>query len=177
MIIPVILIWGCWRKNAIVWDATCLLLASMLWNAALKTIFNIPLPAELGIDGLAFPSGHMQSSVVFYGWIALKTPHRWLQVMIGLGLVGIGQSLVHFGYHRYVDIAGAVFFGTMILIGHQFVQKIQKSNIQQNNFIILGGFSALAYLFNLAFSSKKLWTTIVFAILGGILWYKNQNTH
>jgi undecaprenyl-diphosphatase len=39
----------------------------MLFNFALKIIFQVPLPAHIGKQGFAFPSGHMQSSVVLYG--------------------------------------------------------------------------------------------------------------
>ncbi|WP_155114726.1 phosphatase PAP2 family protein [Rickettsia rickettsii] len=35
----------------------------------LKYIFEITLNPALNIKGFAFPSGHMSSGVVFYGWL------------------------------------------------------------------------------------------------------------
>ena len=152
-------------------DATCLLLMSMLLNTALKSIFNIPLPA--GLNGLAFPSGHMQSAVVFYGWIAYRCPQKWVRAAVSIVLVGLGQALVHFGYHRYVDIAGALFFGLIALYGYCGIQAIQRHQKNKHLPILFLLCAGLFYFFDLTFSLKKIESTKVFLVLLGILWHKN----
>ncbi|KJV80428.1 putative membrane protein [Rickettsia hoogstraalii str. RCCE3] len=49
-------------------QAICVLLFTTILNILLKYTFEIPLNPALNIKGFAFPSGHMSSGVVFYGW-------------------------------------------------------------------------------------------------------------
>ena len=46
-----------------------LLLFTMIFYTFLKSIFQIPLAEHLNKTGYAFTSGHMQSAIVFYGWL------------------------------------------------------------------------------------------------------------
>jgi membrane-associated phospholipid phosphatase len=50
---------------------TFLLLFTMILSATLKLVFAVPYSPELvqklGKEGFSFPSGHMQSTIVFYG--------------------------------------------------------------------------------------------------------------
>lgn len=106
-------------KRWLCYHATCLVLFSMLVNVALKSTFQIPLSPSLNVSGFAFPSGHMQFATVFYGWLALQTKHRSLQALaIGI-LTGVGASLVHFGYHSWFDVFGALFFGGILIVCYQ----------------------------------------------------------
>ncbi|WP_342279041.1 phosphatase PAP2 family protein [Candidatus Tisiphia endosymbiont of Myopa tessellatipennis] len=98
----------------------------MLFNFALKIIFQVPLSAHIGKQGFAFPSGHMQSSVVLYGWLMTKTQSRICKILITGLLFGIGMSLVYFGYHNYFDILGAIFFGSLLIAFYTFLASTKK---------------------------------------------------
>lgn len=80
-------------------------------NVALKGTFKMPLSADLLKVGYAFPSGHMQFSTVFYGWIALMMPYWSIRILIFLLLTSIGFGLVHFDYHTLFDVVGGLTFG------------------------------------------------------------------
>jgi len=116
IIIPLVIIGYIWLDRKVFFHGICLLLTSMLLNLALKSSFRIPLSPALGKEGFAFPSGHMQSSLVFYGWLFKSTNQFLIKIGITVLLIGIGVGLLYFGYHGYLDIFGALFFG-LLLIG------------------------------------------------------------
>jgi hypothetical protein len=101
--------------------ATYLVLLSILINVALKVTFQIPLPPSLGKQWFAFPSGHMQMAVVFYGWFMANCSNRILKALLLLLMMGIGWSLIHFSYHTLYDVLGGVFFAWTILVLYQFI--------------------------------------------------------
>lgn len=102
-------------KRAIFLDLIFLLLFTLILNKVLKAAFHVPLPPALGMDGFAFPSGHMQISSIFYGGLALHLGSwRW-RVPLGILLAGIGWSLTYFGYHYWIDVWGALFFASLTL--------------------------------------------------------------
>jgi undecaprenyl-diphosphatase len=98
----------------------------MLFNFALKITFQIPLSPHLGKEGFAFPSGHMQSCVVLYGWLIINTRKALYKVLLASLLSGVGLSLVYCGYHNYFDILGAMFFGSLLLLGYSYFINEQK---------------------------------------------------
>ena len=83
--------------------------------------FQVPLSPALHKVGFAFPSGHMQLATVLYGWLGLHIQNRSLQSLILVLLTGIGFGLVHFGYHTWFDVWGAVFFAGLILSFYQIL--------------------------------------------------------
>lgn len=104
------------RKKENTWIiAVYILLFTMIFNALLKSIFMVHRNPNLHGDGLAFPSGHMNASVVFYGWLALAYEDWILRGLIVLLLIGIGFGLVQQGYHHVPDILGALAFGGLTL--------------------------------------------------------------
>jgi hypothetical protein len=96
-----------------------LLMFTIILNVLLKSFFGIPFSPELvqrlGKDGFLFPSGHMQSSVVFYGWFLMYYSYLWLRAILLLVIVGIGFALVYEGYHSIYDVVGALFFGIVTI--------------------------------------------------------------
>jgi len=120
-IVPFIILGYIWVDKNNFYHATCLLLLSMLFNYALKITFAIPLNPALGKIGFAFPSGHMQQAVIFFGWLALNVGHKKIHGLTILLLLGIGLSLIHFGYHNYYDILGSIFFGLLSIMGYRFM--------------------------------------------------------
>ncbi len=84
-------------------------------NVALKGTFKIPLAASLHKVGYAFPSGHMQLATVFYCWLASLIASRPGRSLIMVLLIGIGASLIHFGYHNLYDVIGGFVSGILLI--------------------------------------------------------------
>lgn len=145
IIVPLIIIGFLTQKNGItkksekgstVWGNACLLiLFTMIFNALLKSLFLVPLNPALGKEGFAFPSGHMQVSVVFYGWLFWAYPYWGLRGVILLILSGVGYGLIQQGYHTITDIVGAVIVGVVTLYG---VAKITSFSFIQKKSARLG---------------------------------------
>ena len=95
----------------------------MIINPALKITFKILLGTPMEQVFFVFPSGHMQASVVFYGYLWLKTQNLFLRILILFILTGIALSLVHLEYHDYFDVIGGIFFGAIILWLYSLIPK------------------------------------------------------
>jgi hypothetical protein len=143
VILPLIILGYIWLNQKNFYNAICLLLISMLFNYALKVTFKIPLAPTLGKTGFAFPSGHMQSAVVLYGWLITKIKQPIVKILIILLLIGVGLSLVYFGYHNYLDILGAIFFGILLI----FIYNILLNNINKYLYYLILSFSSILMLY------------------------------
>ena len=140
LIIPFLIIGFLLEKNGIIkntyqsaaiWQYACLLiLFTMIFNTFLKSLFLVPLNPSIGKEGFAFPSGHMQVSVAFYGWLLWVYPYWTIRSFILLILAGIGYGLIQQGYHNFSDVAAASAVGALTVYG--FVKIIQLPFIQKN---------------------------------------------
>ena len=106
----------CDRK--ILFYASCMMYISILLNFILKHTFCIPLTETLIHDGFAFPSGHTQSCMAFYGWIYLSIKKE-AHIMSTLGLIlilfFISIGMIYFGYHDLPDIIAAIITGWILI--------------------------------------------------------------
>lgn len=102
--------------------ALFLLLFSMIFNAFLKSLFQVPLSSEIG-TGFAFPSGHMQNSAVLWGWLSLEVKRKSFSALSVILLCGIAFGLIQQGYHSLVDILGALVFATLLIILYPLLLK------------------------------------------------------
>ena len=80
--------------------AIFLLLFTMIFSAFLKSIFQIPLAEHLNKTGYAFPSGHMQTAIVFYGWLFIAHKNTLVRSLVSIILLGIGFALIQQKYHN-----------------------------------------------------------------------------
>ena len=126
VIIPVVILGYICLNKTVFSNAIKLTLLSMLFSYALKVTFQIPLAESTGLKGFAFPSGHMQSSVVLYGYLLVHSRSLVFRFLMSVLLVGIGMSLVYCGYHCYVDVFGAVFFGSLLIAAYEFLRRKEK---------------------------------------------------
>ena len=126
-IIPITLVGFMWTDRDTFYHAICLLFVGMLINVALKGTFKIPLSPALGMPGFAFPSGHMQASTVFYGWLAYRTPKTWFRGLCVVVLLSIAWAIYYCGYHNLVDLLGALGVAMLILYGYVELLRRQKS--------------------------------------------------
>lgn len=104
-----------------------LILLSMIVNSFLKCLFQVPLKPHLGKPGwYAFPSGHMQLAVVFYGrlWWAFRKS-KWAYGLLIL-LMGMGWAMVWKSYHDTKDVLGGIVVGVTLVGGYDVFIKHMK---------------------------------------------------
>ena len=113
------------KRGPMVWENACLLiLFTMIFNTFLKSLFLVPLNPSIGKEGFAFPSGHMQVSVVFYGWVFWIYANRSIRGLILLILAGVGWSLIQQGYHTLEDVVTAAVVGSLTVYGFMKVSQL-----------------------------------------------------
>lgn len=130
VIVPLVLA-SCFSKHRdSLLRAFMILMLGLIINGNLKLFFGIPLPQHL--QGFAFPSGHMQSAVVFWGWLIYEYYTPSLLVLGSFLLAGEGYWLTYFGYHSAIDVVGAVIVGLLVLLCYGFILR-RYSFISQKN--------------------------------------------
>jgi membrane-associated phospholipid phosphatase len=98
-------------------------LASVYINSLLKDIFATtrPDPADVRVlygqsgGGYAFPSGHSQGSVTFWGVIAWELKKAWFWVLAVFLMIAVGISRLYLGVHWPIDVLGGWLIGAVIL--------------------------------------------------------------
>lgn len=110
-----------------------LLLFGIAINVFLKNVFQVPLNPDLHKDWLAFPSGHTQITVTFYGYLAYHYRNLFLSLIVGLICIGESLSLVHFHYHNWFDILGG-FITAVVWIA--LFEGIRKSSLFRDRFYL-----------------------------------------
>lgn len=123
VLLPLIIIGYIWLDKRVFFHATSILLLGMLVNGALKYTFRIPLSPSIGKTGFAFPSGHMQTSVTFYGWLFNATNQRTIKAAILIVLFGIALGLIHFNYHDIVDVLGGIACAVLLISLYKYLLK------------------------------------------------------
>ncbi|HLN60441.1 MAG TPA: phosphatase PAP2 family protein [Symbiobacteriaceae bacterium] len=92
-------------------------------NDVLKNLFNTARPLASDVRVLrpepsgAFPSGHSQNPLLFWGTIALEVNRRWLTAVVAVVVVLIGISRLYIGVHWPLDILGGWTLGALMLWG------------------------------------------------------------
>jgi membrane-associated phospholipid phosphatase len=99
-----------------------LLLLSVWLNDTIKYIFNIPRPAGAGIrapmpeTNPSFPSGHAQSAVTNWGYLAVRFRNGMVRALAVLLILGISLSRLVLGVHFPQDILGGWIIGLILLV-------------------------------------------------------------
>lgn len=133
--VPFILCGWVTVHRRIFYQATCLLVMSILINFSLKCTFQVPLLSHLHKVGFAFPSGHMQSVIVLYGWLAAHFNYV-AKGMVTIIWIGTAWSLHYFGYHDYIDLIGGFCVGIGCLIFYHTASLYGKEKISGYLFLI-----------------------------------------
>ncbi|MBI5567984.1 MAG: phosphatase PAP2 family protein [Chloroflexi bacterium] len=93
-------------------------------NGLLKWAFHLPRPYWIDPNVRALsteisyglPSGHAQSSLTAYGYVAASLKKRWLWAVAAGLVLGVAVSRVYLGVHFSIDILGGWFTGAIVLI-------------------------------------------------------------
>ena len=101
-----------------------LFLLSSCTNAAAKQLAGQPRPFEYDpvvqrlwpAGGRGFPSGHTQSAVVIWGYLASQFRKTWFWVVAGALIVLIPLSRVYLGVHFPTDLLGGYLLGAALLV-------------------------------------------------------------
>lgn len=101
-----------------------LFLLSSSVNALAKEFAGQPRPFQYdpvvqklwNAGGGGFPSGHTQSAVVIWGYLASQSRRAWLWVAAGLLVVLIPLSRVYLGVHFPTDLLGGYVIGVGLLL-------------------------------------------------------------
>jgi membrane-associated phospholipid phosphatase len=100
-----------------------LFLFSAYSNAALKDLFRHPRPFEydprvLKLDwvpadelGYGFPSGHSQSAITVWGYLAAWIRRRWMWALAATTVILIAFSRMYLGVHFPTDVIGGLLIG------------------------------------------------------------------
>jgi len=116
------------------------------FNAYLKFIFKVPLDNSLNNHcWWAFPSGHMQYGIVFWGmiWINNKYNQRLLSLLILL-IFGSGAAMYYSNYHTVFEMLGAIPAAAIILLIYNYIS--QKTDLRTNPLLKLNIISIIFQL-------------------------------
>lgn len=96
-----------------------------LWsNDVLKALFVTPRPDPMEVRVLmaettggttAFPSGHAQTPLIFWGAVAHHLRRPWFTWAAGILVFLIGLSRLYLGLHWPLDVMGGWFIGGVVL--------------------------------------------------------------
>lgn len=94
-------------------------------NAVVKTLAAQPRPPDYApgrvktlweASGYGFPSGHTQSAVVVWGYLASQVRRRWLWALAAVMVLFIPLSRIYLGVHFPHDVLGGYLIGLALLV-------------------------------------------------------------
>ncbi|MCS7282438.1 MAG: phosphatase PAP2 family protein [Anaerolineae bacterium] len=94
-------------------------------NALAKTLVALPRPADYApgrvrtlweASGYGFPSGHTQSAVVVWGYLASQFRRWWLWALAAVLMLFIPLSRIYLGVHFPHDVLGGYLIGFALLL-------------------------------------------------------------
>jgi len=142
---------------------TVLFLFSAYVNAVAKVLANQPRPFQYDsrvrslwdATGGGLPSGHTQSAVVVWGYLASRFRRTWLWVIAGLLIVLIPVSRVYLGVHFPTDLLGGYLIGAALLFLYVWLEPEVETWLEEKGLVWqLGAALALPALLILLFPTK-----------------------
>jgi|GEM_PF-1140393 len=97
---------------------------SIILNTYLKDLFQIPLnPDVFTTPGWAFPSGHTQALANVLIYICWHYRNVWLWLASLICFTVSTCSIVHFGYHNWIDILGGLAVAAFVVSSFILVRR------------------------------------------------------
>jgi len=100
-------------------------LLSTYVNNGLKYLIAHPRPPDLdpavrlaSAEGYGLPSGHAQSAVIVWGYLASAFRKTWLWIVALLLILLIGFSRIYLGVHFPTDVLGGWIVGVVFLLAY-----------------------------------------------------------
>jgi membrane-associated phospholipid phosphatase len=126
------IVYWCFHKKGAVFFAYLILFSAYV-NYFFKMLFNMdrPPPAYRIIDKTdishGFPSGHAQSSTVFWTWSALRVRSKVLYFLSPFLIFMISLSRIYLGVHYPGDVIGGVMIGLVFTLVVFFTHPLIES--------------------------------------------------
>lgn len=116
-----------------------LYLVSVYLNSVAKIFAAQPRPFEYDervrviapATGGGLPSGHAQSTVVVWGYLAAKFRRTWLWVVAALLIVFVSLSRVYLGVHFPTDVLGGCLLGALLLLGYLWLEPRAEALLEK----------------------------------------------
>ncbi|MFN8912590.1 MAG: hypothetical protein ACK5V4_07465 [Alphaproteobacteria bacterium] len=120
----------CVDKNVVV-NTLISSMLSIFINQYLKSIWQVPMDPSLHKIGWAFPSGHTQLNIVFWGSLLWQIRSKLLVAWVILLLHSSYFAMVDAKYHTWYDIWGGIIAGVCVLllfvVWHRYFRDYRKS--------------------------------------------------
>jgi membrane-associated phospholipid phosphatase len=124
---------------------TALFILSLYLNNAAKVLGNQPRPFEydtrvrmlFATEGRGFPSGHTQSAVVIWGYLATQLKRRWATALAALLMGLIPLSRIYLGLHFPTDLLGGYVLGAIVLLLYLWLQPTVEARLAEMRFAAL----------------------------------------
>ena len=103
-------------------------------NSVMKLILDQPRPFNIDMRvkkivaaaGSGLPSGHTQSALVFWTYLAVCFKRKWLWILAGVMIIFVPMSRVYLGVHFPTDLFGGYILGIIVLL---LFMKVEQSVI------------------------------------------------
>jgi uncharacterized membrane protein YuzA (DUF378 family) len=120
----------------------------------------MPLPPPL--EGWGFPSGHMHTAFVFWGWLAYEYHKVWYYEVTFFLLCMIGYGILYHGYHYPIDILGAVGFGSISIFLYALLQRLSyfREKFYRIGYLLIGLSTVIIFLLGLDFIKPHQWQAL-----------------
>lgn len=127
----------CWRTLAY-WLTAVGFAQALVWILKITLERARPVAMYDGADRFSFPSGHVASSIVLYGFLAFlltrekEAAFRWIITLLATGLVGlIGFSRLYLGAHWLSDVLASLGLGTgwVALLSIAYLQHVRTERL------------------------------------------------
>ncbi|MGL4739018.1 MAG: phosphatase PAP2 family protein [Cellulosilyticaceae bacterium] len=134
-----ILYWCVDKKKGVKLGWTVLL--SGVVNGAIKNIFKMPRPFQVGVvspirvetaTGYSFPSGHTQTATSFWGALMMMVKTRNMVILGSIMIVLTAFSRVYLGVHWPIDVIGGIITGIGCVIIADRLMDEQKGITPQH---------------------------------------------
>lgn len=148
-----------------------LFMCSSWLNATTKDLLNQPRPYMLDesvkigtTGGPGIPSGHAQSSIVFWGYLAMWAGKRWFSIFSVAVIMLIGFSRLYLGVHFPTDLLGGWLLGLLILFpGYSLTLKLEEhlSSLSTSTIVLIGTIipTALSFILPTKYSVSPMGIT------------------
>ncbi|MFC1983056.1 phosphatase PAP2 family protein [Chloroflexota bacterium] len=119
-----------------------LVLFSSYLNVDLKDLFQQPRPFDTNpsvqlsdVEGYGLPSGHTQTSTVFWASIAIRAHKMWFSVVAIVLVVMIGFSRIYLGVHFPTDVLagwliGGALLGLYLVLAPRISRKLAQLRLR-----------------------------------------------